>query len=241
MLENLYLLKELLRANSVSELTVIAIKQVRCLGFDAFLYGAQMSRASGPLPQFLMRGSLADWRARYEAQRYERIDPLVSYSAMQYVPMIWNERNYEEANAAAMYKEGLAFGITSGIVFPMHGPNVRISHVNFISADSTIGRTFDQVATLGSAQLLACYIHQAFQKLDDLVVVTEFENKPLSRREIQCLQWSADGKTSWEIARILALSERTIVFHLSNAAQKLGAINRRHAVARAMALGLISP
>ncbi len=241
MVENLYLLKEVLRANSVSELTVTAVGQVRRLGFDAFLYGAQMSRASGPLPQFLMRGSLPDWRARYEAQGYERVDPLVSYSAMHYVPMLWNDRNYEDANAAAMYEEGLAFGVTSGIVFPMHGQNVRIAHVNFISSDSSIGNKFDRVATLGGAQLLACYIHQAFQKLEDLVVVTEFENKPLSRREIQCLQWSADGKTSWEIAQILVLSERTIVFHLSNAAQKLGAINRRHAVARAMALGLISP
>jgi DNA-binding CsgD family transcriptional regulator len=228
-----------MRANSFSELTVIAAVQVRRLGFDNFLYGVQMSRASGPLPQFLMRGTLADWRAHYEAQGYDRVDPLVSYSAMHYVPMLWNGTDYDDPNALAMYQEGLAFGIKSGLVFPMHGPNIKIAYINLISSEPTIGHKFDQIATLGSAQLLACYLHEAFQKLENLVAVSEFDNRPLSRREIQCLQWSAEGKTSLEIARILALSERTIVFHLTNAALKLGAVNRRQAVVRAMALGLI--
>src|SRR5690606_34818573 len=34
----------------------------------------------------------------------------------------------------------------------------------------------------------------------------------LSRRELECLYWSALGKTSWETAIILGLSERTINF-----------------------------
>lgn len=241
MLEKLYLLNELLRANSASELTVIAVGQIQRLGFGAFLYGLQMARAGGPVPQFVMRGCLEEWRARYEAQSYERVDPLVSYSTMHYVPMAWNETDYASTNAVAMYQEGLMFGIKSGIVFPMHGPNVKISYVNLISSEPTIGNKFDQIATLGSAQLLACFVHEAFQKLENLVAVPDFDSRSLSKREIQCLQYSADGKTSGEIARILALSERTIVFHLSNAAQKLGAVNRRQAVVRAITLGLIFP
>lgn len=220
---------------------MIGLGQVRRLGFDTFLYGVQMERASGPLSQFLLRGCLEEWRTNYEARGYDRVDPLVTYSAMHHVPRKWNDVYYEDARATAMYKAGLAFGITSGIVFPMHGENVKNSYVNLISSEPAIGHKFDQIATLGSAQLLALYLHEAFQKLESLVAVTEFDNKPLSRREIECLKWSAEGKTSWEIARILVLSERTIVFHLSNAAQKLGAINRRHAVARAIALGLILP
>lgn len=200
-----------------------------------------MARASGPLPQFLMRGCLEEWRARYEAQNYERVDPLISYSTMHYVPMAWDETDYANANAVAMYQEGLGFGIRSGVVFPMHGPNVKISCVNLISSEASIGHKLDEIAKLGSAQLLACYLHEAFQRLENLAAVSEFDSSSLSRREIQCLQWSAEGKTSLEIARILALSERTIVFHLGNAAQKLGAINRRQAVVRAITLGLISP
>lgn len=63
----------------------------------------------------------------------------------------------------------------------------------------------------------------------------------LTPRETECLQWAAAGKTAWETSRILAISERTATFHLTNAVKKLGATNRRAAVARAIGLGLIAP
>jgi LuxR family quorum-sensing transcriptional regulator LasR len=49
------------------------------------------------------------------------------------------------------------------------------------------------------------------------------------------------GKTSWEIGRLLSVAERTVVFHLQNATQKLGVSGRQAAVARAIVSGLITP
>jgi DNA-binding CsgD family transcriptional regulator len=64
-------------------------------------------------------------------------------------------------------------------------------------------------------------------------------DKPLSARELDCLHWAALGKTSWETALILGLSEHTINFHVKNACAKLGADNRRAAVVMAIRLGLL--
>ena len=61
----------------------------------------------------------------------------------------------------------------------------------------------------------------------------------LSPRESASLHWSAIGKTSWETARILGISESTVNFHLSNACAKLGVRGRRAAVVMALRLGLI--
>jgi len=61
----------------------------------------------------------------------------------------------------------------------------------------------------------------------------------LSQRETECLRWAAWGKTSWEIARILGVAERTVNFHLQNACRKLQACNRRAAVAVALSRGLL--
>lgn len=61
----------------------------------------------------------------------------------------------------------------------------------------------------------------------------------LSDRERNCLSWVALGKSSWEIGRILSISENTVVFHIKNAMRKLGAGNRVLAVAKAVELGLI--
>src|SRR3546814_11241249 len=54
--------------------------------------------------------------------------------------------------------------------------------------------------------------------------------KPLTQREVSCLQWAAIGKTSWEMGLILGLTERTINFHIHNACRKLGVHGRKQAI-----------
>jgi DNA-binding CsgD family transcriptional regulator len=63
----------------------------------------------------------------------------------------------------------------------------------------------------------------------------------LSKREIEVLSWLKEGKTSWEIARILRISERTVNFHVGNILKKLDANNRTHAVALAVTGQFIDP
>ncbi|KQO78856.1 LuxR family transcriptional regulator [Rhizobium sp. Leaf262] len=61
----------------------------------------------------------------------------------------------------------------------------------------------------------------------------------LTDREIDCLNWTAAGKTSAEIAEILALSEHTVNHYLNRATKKLDTVNRTQAVAKALRVGLI--
>lgn len=64
-------------------------------------------------------------------------------------------------------------------------------------------------------------------------------NNTLSGRELQCLNWVATGKTSWETAAILGLSERTVNFHIKNACRKLNVYSRQAGVTQALRLGLL--
>ena len=57
----------------------------------------------------------------------------------------------------------------------------------------------------------------------------------LTGREREALTWVSEGKSDWEIAMILGLSETTVRFHVDNARKKLGAVNRAQAVARLVA------
>ncbi len=61
----------------------------------------------------------------------------------------------------------------------------------------------------------------------------------LTDREIDCLNWTAAGKTSVEIAEILTLSEHTVNHYLNRATKKLDTANRTQAVAKALRIGLI--
>ena len=59
-----------------------------------------------------------------------------------------------------------------------------------------------------------------------------------SEKEIECIFWTANGKTSFEIAQILMLSEHTVNHYIASTCKKLGATNRAHAIVKAMKLGL---
>lgn len=64
-------------------------------------------------------------------------------------------------------------------------------------------------------------------------------SETLTDREIDCLNWTAAGKTSAEIADILTLSEHTVNHYLNRATKKLDTVNRTQAVAKALRVGLI--
>jgi DNA-binding NarL/FixJ family response regulator len=63
---------------------------------------------------------------------------------------------------------------------------------------------------------------------------------PLSGREVQVLDLAAHGLHTDEIASRANLTGHTIEFHFRNIISKLGVRNRTQAVARALALGLIT-
>ncbi|MDS1140302.1 helix-turn-helix domain-containing protein [Pusillimonas sp. SM2304] len=64
--------------------------------------------------------------------------------------------------------------------------------------------------------------------------------KPLTERELSCLQWAAVGKTSWEVGIIMGLAERTVNFHIHNACRKLGVHGRQAAITAALQAGWLS-
>lgn len=61
----------------------------------------------------------------------------------------------------------------------------------------------------------------------------------LTPRELEVLKWIKEGKSSWEISKILNRSERVVIWHANNIMQKLEAQNRTHAVAIAMRYKLV--
>jgi DNA-binding CsgD family transcriptional regulator len=61
----------------------------------------------------------------------------------------------------------------------------------------------------------------------------------LSRREYECLQWAAEGKTAWETGMILSIAEGSVAKVLAAALRKLECATKPQAVVKALRLGLI--
>jgi transcriptional regulator EpsA len=65
--------------------------------------------------------------------------------------------------------------------------------------------------------------------------------RPVSRREVEILQWVREGKNNEEIGRILGISGWTVKNHLQRIYKAMGVSNRAQAVARGIALRLLAP
>jgi LuxR family quorum sensing-dependent transcriptional regulator len=101
-------------------------------------------------------------------------------------------------------------------------------HLGFARRDFAL----DEARAIHMAGLvLAGRLMEFAQPGDDLPALTG--------RERDCLAVVADGRTDWQIAALLGISEPTVRFHLNNARRKLGAVNRAQAVARFAGRGLI--
>lgn len=61
----------------------------------------------------------------------------------------------------------------------------------------------------------------------------------LSVREVEILNWMSTGKSNWEIAQVLELSEATVRNHVHHILVKIKATSRAQAVAKAISLKLI--
>lgn len=84
--------------------------------------------------------------------------------------------------------------------------------------------------------------YRSMEMLDGFAQRNDEKDGPserLSRREIECLRWSAAGKSSEEIAIILELSTHTVAGYLKSAMRKLDSVNRMQAVARAYRFRLL--
>lgn len=233
------------QAGSVEEIHALCSYLCDRAGFDYFFYGAVLPVSLVRPQTVIISGYPADWWARYQERDYMGIDPVVRHTtSSQTVPLIWNEidpeRHRNPRQIRQFMREAADFGLASGVSFPVHGQHGECAILSLASNDDhehTHGRIMQ---AMPFAQLLAGYIHEAARRVFNQGNVM-LARPALTQREKECLLWAAEGKTSWDTAHILEISERTVLFHLQNAAHKLNVSNRAQAVARAVAQGYVKP
>ncbi len=123
------------------------------------------------------------------------------------------------------------FQMDRGAYFPVHDSLGQRGSIS-LSGDR------EPFSTEEMAALSYLFIH-VFDSLSALREQDRKPNETLTDREIDCLTWTAAGKTSAEIAEILTLSEHTVNHYLNRATKKLDTVNRTQAVVKAMKTGLI--
>ena len=228
-------LQQLLECRSADELRARSAQQIRRLGFDNWIYTTGSSAHSRP---DRLNAFPPEWTAHYRREGYFDIDPVVDHCRRHTTPCLWaaDPIARRAGYRTEFFSEAADYGLRAGIALPMHSPGGRSSMVSVATNDTA--HVGDHLNRIGELQLVASFMHEAgLRVVGD--ASREAEPVHLTTREQDCLRWAAEGKTSWEIGQLLAIGERTVTFHLNNAARKLGVMGRRQAIARAMSLQLI--
>ncbi len=208
---------------------------IGALDLSCFAYLC-MSAQRGAIPQLISTYPLA-WTSHYLKHHYERFDPVVIQATQDTEPFEWGLSSAMIMRSdlqRELFEEAAKFGISYGFTVPIHdgrGPIAAVTFATDASRTSVFSRRIKEHRQV--LQLMAMYFHaHARRKLAPSRVI---DGVLLSPREFECLQWAAQGKSAWEIGRIIGISRRTAAFHLDNAKAKLGVHSICQAVARLIA------
>lgn len=204
------------------------------LGFDYYAYGV---RHTIPFtrPKTEVHGTYPKaWLERYQMQNYGAVDPAILNGLRSSEMVVWSDSLFDQSRM--LWNEARDWGLCVGATLPIRAPN------NLLSVLS-VARDQQNISSFEREEIrlrLRCMIELLTQKLTDLEHPMLMSNPVcLSHREREILQWTADGKSSGEIAIILSISESTVNFHHKNIQKKFDAPNKTLAAAYAAALGLI--
>lgn len=184
----------------------------------------------------------AAWTDRYLAHGYDQFDPVVFIARRRQRAFRWDAGISSHRGVALehqIFDEAREFGIRSGVTVPIRGGYERFAMFTLAGdeRDPSLLRGIEE--DLDTLQLMGLYFHaHVYAKLQ--LRLTSEQVVSLTPRERQCLSWVARGKTMPEIAEIVGVSRRTVLFHLENARRKLNGATLAHAVAQAIRLNLIS-
>ena len=217
----------------------VAARAVQKLGFQRFAY----LRLTGDTP-LLISSYPKSWTSRYFELGYQQLDPVVLRARMERDLFSWGGASRAPAGnreQRQFFDEATTFGLRSGITVPIRGGFGQMAAFTLatgdrdINLDRLVGEWRDIVHQVG----LYFHVHVA-SRLDVPFVAQQHTGSELTQRERQCLAWTAQGKTVADIAVLVAISPRTVVFHLENARRKLGAASIAQCVAVALRRGLLT-
>jgi LuxR family transcriptional regulator, quorum-sensing system regulator SdiA len=184
------------------------------------------------------------WPNVYIAKKYVLIDPTIRYLARAQRPFRWRDTvvafraDPHRRRMEQMMIDARSHGLMDGYIFPIHGRNGLLG--NF-----TIGGGVVDLSPI-EISLFEAVAKKSFWRILELkgeaaaMEENASADTQLTRREMEVLNYLADGMTSIEISKLLKISNHTVDWYMNGIQDKLKAKNRQHIVALAFRYGLIS-
>jgi LuxR family quorum sensing-dependent transcriptional regulator len=204
--------------------------ELKRYGFHAWLITGLPNHGERIDPLMMLNGWPKGWTETYTRLNLVQNDPVVAHCFRSTAPFVWRDAPYDpltNPKAKEVMERATDFRMNEGFCVPIH------SSEGFQAVVTMAGEQVEAARQVRRAlHLMALY---AYGKAVELCLPKKFpEPHLLTKREREVLQWTAAGKTAWEISQILGVAESTIIAHLKSAAAKYDTPNRIATVVAAL-------
>jgi LuxR family transcriptional regulator, quorum-sensing system regulator RaiR len=230
------LLERLQTTKSIDELQVWAHELRDYLGVTHVFYHTRTLKSEqvGAFTYSL------EWARHYIQKDYVSIDPVVVGAQRRFHPMDWKALDWSSPAARVMMREAMEHGLgNQGWSVPIWGPQGEFALfcLNHTTDDATWA-----AFTAKNARNVLVVSHSMHQQAMRIInKELEPPSADLSPREREALTQLSLGQSRAAVADTLQISENTLRAYIDSARHKLGALNVTHAVALALARGIIVP
>ncbi|WP_183815261.1 autoinducer binding domain-containing protein [Parvularcula dongshanensis] len=220
-----------------ADLSRLCEAATRECGLDHFALLDDVPYAAPPPDAVLYTNYPTGWQEVFFERRYDRHDPVMATCRRSFSPFTWSQLP-DLISLSGVQKEILhqsqREGLGDGFTVPLPGTKSLRAVACFAS------RTGKPVPERPRWALLAMAL-SAYAAADRLRQAAGAGAAGLTPRQADVVALIARGKTDWECARILGLSEHTVHRHVENAKARLDVQTRPHLVAKALIHGHIAP
>lgn len=241
------IIDELQRSFTQDEITNILQRVAFQFGFEHFTYARIFPKAMTRLDIIIIGNYPTEWAEEYINNKYIFVDPTIKHCASSALPYYWeNIFTNKDEEVIKFGKACSGFGLKDGFSIGLNGNCGDFSIISFGKSEVSANPQIEYNQPVKIGHLILPYVHEKFAQINPVSAIypTSSQHNPnsplqeLTAREKECLLWTAEGKTAYEISKILKISESTVNFHLKNITIKLDCANKTHAVAKAVLLGL---
>jgi DNA-binding CsgD family transcriptional regulator len=226
-----------LRSGSDEDLRRLVLRLQDLIPFEFALCAFSGTSYSSVEPHRIINVSYpVPWLDHYFSEQLDRIDPILAEHRLRFDLQYWSDSYKKHEGHKQFVACAEAYGLKAGY---SHG--LKTAKGNMASLFSFGARSMRRLPrTCDILRRIVPHLHQALVR----VVIPLGDRRRMSDpgftpREREVLKWVIDGKSAWEISRILSISERTVKFHVQNIMRKVHATNKAQAVAICMENGFI--
>lgn len=211
-------------------------KRTKAVGFSHFIVIKVPQHGAGRMADIAMLSSWpAELIAAYDREEFGLDSPILrrlARSALSFqfeIEAVNAER--DDVRRITLLRLFADHEMARGAYFPVHNPAFGPGAIGYSGERATLDES-----EMTNLRMVSIHV---FDRLAQLQISAAVEKPKLSERERECLLWTAEGKTSFEIGKIIGISEHTVNYYLNTASTKLNSTNRVQAVAVALRTGLL--